>query len=63
LRAGGLLASLGGALPAWRHVDLLAILPDDEDVDDWDRDADDEGLRDDAAVGDVLDAASDGDKS
>jgi hypothetical protein len=63
LRAGGLLASLGGALPAWRHVDLLAILPDDEDVDGWDRDADDEGLRDDEAVGGVFDAASDGDKT
>jgi hypothetical protein len=63
LRAGGLLASLAGALPAWRHIDLLAILPDEEDGDVWDHDPDDEVLRDDEAVGNVFDTASEGDES
>ncbi len=39
LRAGGLMTSLLVVLPTWRHVDLLAVLPDrDDDEDDWDRD-------------------------
>jgi hypothetical protein len=36
LRAAGLLASVMSSVPAWRQVDLLAILPDDEDLPDVD---------------------------
>jgi hypothetical protein len=61
LRAGGLAASLFSSLPAWRHVDLLAVLPDDEDDDKWEGDADAEGLRDEQAVGEVLEPAVEGD--
>ncbi|MCK6425287.1 MAG: putative Ig domain-containing protein, partial [Burkholderiaceae bacterium] len=49
LRAGGLITSLLGALPTWRHVDLLAVLPDDDGTEAWDRDADEEAQRDEAA--------------
>jgi hypothetical protein len=60
LRAGGLVASLLGTLPMWRHVDLLAVLPDEEDDEDWDADVDDEARRDEKAVGNVFAAANDG---
>jgi len=60
LRAGGLVASLLGTLPMWRHVDLLAVLPDEEDKDDWDVDVDDEARRDEKAVSNVFEAANDG---
>ncbi len=55
LRAGGLLASLVMSLPAWRHVDLLAVLPDaDEDDEQWAGANDDEAARDERAVDAVL---------
>ncbi|HMX11882.1 MAG TPA: hypothetical protein PKE61_13335, partial [Burkholderiaceae bacterium] len=59
LRAGGLVTSLMGVLPTWRHVDLLAVLPDDDGAEAWDRDADDdeEAQRDEAAFDRLLDAA------
>jgi hypothetical protein len=60
LRAGGLVASLMGALPAWRHVDLLAVLPDDEEGEAWDRDADEEAVRDELAVGRLLEDSPEG---
>jgi hypothetical protein len=57
LRAGGLLASLVMGLPAWRHVDVLAVLPDDEDEDNhWSGDQDDEATRDERAVDRVFTA-------
>ena len=54
LRAGGLLAGLLVSLPAWRHVDLLAVLPDEKDEDAWDRGDDEEAVRDEHAVGVML---------
>ena len=60
LRAGGLLASLLGVLPAWRHVDLLAVLPDEEDEDEWDRADDNEAARDEHAVGRMLEPSLEG---
>ena len=63
LRAGGLVASLLVVLPAWRHVDLLAVLPDDEEDDPWDRlgDAtDDEATRDEDAVRRVFEPVREG---
>jgi hypothetical protein len=62
LRAGGLLAGLLGTLPTWRHVDLLAVLPDDDDDDDWDADDDAEALRDEQAVGNLLEPELEGDR-
>ena len=53
LRAGGLLAGLLVTLPVWRHADLLAVLPDDAADDAWDL-ADDEAVRDEQAVGHLL---------
>jgi hypothetical protein len=62
LRAGGLVAGLLVTLPAWRHADLLAVLPDDEDADaDWDLAEDDEATRDEQAVGRLFEASNDGD--
>jgi hypothetical protein len=57
LRAGGLVTSLLGTLPTWRHVDLLAVLPDDDGAEAWDRDADEEAQRDEAAFDRLLDDA------
>jgi len=54
LRAGGLLAGLLVSLPAWRHVDLLAVLPDEKDEDAWDPGDDEEAVRDEHAVGVML---------
>ncbi len=54
LRGGGLLSSLMVSLPAWRHADLLAVLPDDDGADAWGEAGDDEETRDEAAVGRVL---------
>ena len=54
LRAGGLLAGLLVSLPAWRHVDLLAVLPDEKDEDAWDPGDDEEAIRDEHAVGVML---------
>jgi len=53
-------ASLLGTLPMWRHVDLLAVLPDEEDKDDWDADVDDEARRDERAVGNVFETKNEG---
>ena len=61
LRAGGLLASLIGTLPTWRHVDLLAVLPDEEDDRNWDVDGDDEARRDEQAVDELMASASERD--
>jgi hypothetical protein len=61
LRAGGLLTSLVVSMPAWRHADLLAVLPDDEDDEDsWDPSDDEQAARDEEAVGQVLDPRFDG---
>jgi hypothetical protein len=61
LRAGGLLTSLVVSMPAWRHADLLAVLPDDEDDEDaWDPTDDEQAARDEEAVGLVLDPRFDG---
>ena len=60
LRAGGLLSSLLVSLPAWRHADLLVVLPDDEDDDTWDAAEDDEAARDDQAAGRVFEPAFEG---
>jgi hypothetical protein len=57
LRAGGLLSGLLVSLPAWRHADLLAVLPDEEDDDAWDPLDDDEAERDEQAVGQMLEPA------
>ncbi len=57
LRAGGLLTGLLVSMPAWRHADLLAILPDD-DEDLWDTDEDMEASRDEAALDSVLSGIS-----
>jgi hypothetical protein len=62
LRAGGLLAGMLGTLPTWRHVDLLAVLPDDDDDNDWDADDDAEALRDEQAVGNLLEPEIEGDR-
>ncbi len=60
LRAGGLLTSLVVSMPAWRHADLLAVLPDDEDDEDgWDPSDDEQTARDEEAVGQMLDASFD----
>jgi len=61
LRAGGLLAGLLVSLPAWRHADLLAVLPDDEEDDNWDLAEDDEAARDEQAVAQVFEPAFEGD--
>lgn len=62
LRVGGLLTSLMASMPAWRHVDLLPILRDDEDEEvDW-GDEDAEAARDEEAVDEVLDASGRGDR-
>jgi hypothetical protein len=53
LRAGGLMASLAVSLPAWRHADLLAVLPDEDDA-DWDLGEDDEAARDEEALRQML---------
>ncbi len=62
LRAGGLLAGLVVTLPAWRHADLLAVLPDPsqdgEDNDAWDKAEDDEAARDEKAVRQMLETSS-----
>jgi hypothetical protein len=58
MRISGLLASLVATLPAWRHLDPLLILPDDEKRDARWGQSDDESGRDEAAVGELLAAAS-----
>jgi len=58
LRAGGLVTSLLGTLPAWRHVDLLAVLPDDDGTEAWHRDADEEAQRDEVAFDRLLSSES-----
>ena len=60
LRAGGLLTSLMVSMPAWRHADLLAVLPDDDDDDAWDLADDEQARRDEEAVGDMFDPTADG---
>ena len=62
LRAGGLLTSLMVSLPTWRHVDLLAVLPDDDEDDEegWDRADDAEATRDEQAVARVFEPAPQG---
>jgi hypothetical protein len=62
LRVGGLLTSLMASMPAWRHVDPLPILRDDEDEEvDWGNE-DAEAARDEEAVDKVLDASGRGDQ-
>ena len=55
LRISGLLASLLATLPAWRHLDPLLILPDEDKRERaWALDEDDEAVRDEAAVSELL---------
>jgi hypothetical protein len=61
LRAGGLLTGLMVSLPAWRHADLLAVLPDNEDDETWDAAEDDQAALDDDAVAQVFEPESRGD--
>ena len=62
LRVGGLLTSLMASMPAWRHIDPLPILSDDEDEEvDWGVE-DAEEARDEQAVDEVLDASGRGAK-
>jgi hypothetical protein len=62
LRVGGLLTSLMASMPAWRHLDPLPILRDDEDEEvDWGNE-DAEAARDEEAVDKVLDASGRGDQ-
>jgi hypothetical protein len=63
LRAGGLMASLAVSLPAWRHADLLAVLPDPEDEEHWDLAEDDEAARDEQALRQMLEPTSQGDNA
>ena len=60
MRSGGLLTGLLVLLPVWRHADLLAVLPDDDEGDGWDQYDDEEAERDERAVEDVLQPAIDG---
>ena len=58
LRISGLLSSLLASLPAWRQLDLLPILPDDdEDKRRWDREDDEEAVRDENAVREMMSVA------
>jgi hypothetical protein len=62
LRVGGLLTSVMASLPAWRHLDPLPILRDDEEEEvDWGNE-DAEAARDEEAVDQVLDASGRGDQ-
>jgi hypothetical protein len=65
LRAGGVLASVLASLPAWRQIDLLPILRDEEDEEsdvDWgDRD-DPNARREEQAVDEVLGPSSEGNR-
>ena len=56
-RAGGLVASLLMAAPAWRSFDPLPVLgPQDEDESGWGVEVDDEMVRDEMGAADVFDA-------
>jgi len=56
-RAGGLVASLLMAAPAWRSFDPLPVLgPQDEDESEWGGEVDDEMARDEMGAADVFDA-------
>ncbi|WP_418321204.1 cadherin-like domain-containing protein [Piscinibacter sakaiensis] len=60
LRAGSLLTGLMVSLPAWRHADLLAVLPDEDDEDAaWGEAEDRESARDEDAVDLVFEADDD----
>jgi CSLREA domain-containing protein len=60
-RAGGLVASLLMAAPAWRTFDPLPVLgPEDEDDRDWGGDVDIEMARDEEGVADLFDQAREG---
>jgi hypothetical protein len=63
-RAGGLVASLLMAAPAWRTFDPLPVLgPEDKDDRDWGGDVDDEMARDEEGVADLFDEAREGMRS
>jgi hypothetical protein len=52
------MSSLLASLPAWRQLDLLPILPDDdEDKRRWDREDDEEAVRDENAVREMMSVA------
>ena len=56
-RAGGLVASLLMAAPAWRSFDPLPVLgPQDENESGWGVEVDDEMVRDEMGAADVFDA-------
>jgi CSLREA domain-containing protein len=60
-RAGGLVASLLMAAPAWRTFDPLPVLgPEDENDRDWGGDVDDEMARDEVGVADLFNEAREG---
>jgi len=61
LRISGLLAAMLAAVPAWRQLDLLPILPNDDGRERRrEPDDSDEALRDENAVGDILAPAASG---
>jgi hypothetical protein len=56
LRGGALLTSVLASMPVWRHADLLAVLPDEDEEEAWDT-ADDSQLDlEDDAVSQMLDS-------
>ncbi|MBS1191270.1 MAG: hypothetical protein H6R10_3062 [Rhodocyclaceae bacterium] len=55
MRVSGLLMGMLATVPAWRQLDLLPILPDDEEGErPWRQEGDEEALRDEHSVGDIL---------
>jgi len=57
LRVGGLLTSLLASMPAWRQVDLLPVLPDEDGVPgDWEAEEDDEAALEEEAMAHALSA-------
>jgi hypothetical protein len=57
LRVGGLLTSLLASMPAWRQVDLLPVLPDEDgEPGDWEAEEDDEAALEEEAMAHALSA-------
>jgi hypothetical protein len=54
LRGAGLLTSLLAAVPAWRHLDPVPVLAPDEEKPEWEVDEDDENVREERAVSNLL---------
>jgi hypothetical protein len=54
---GGLIGSLLASMPAWRHLDPLPIVGDDEDEDEREQPADADADADELAVAMVLEGS------